>query len=91
MGDHKPISINLAVRMKLEDISALLCDGFSIIPYPVLLRVYGIPQELRGEIHGINDAEGTIEFVDSTTNACTNYDMTQIISVSDVPIKNARN
>lgn len=91
MGNHKPTSINLAVRMKLEEISALLCDGCNIIPYPVLIRVYGVPQELRGEINDIDESVGTIEFTDDTTKACTCYDMTQLISVSDVPIKNTRN
>ena len=91
MGDHKPTSINLAVRMKLEEISALLCDGFSIIPYPVVLRVHGINEELRGEIYDIDEEVGNIEFVDAHSRICTCYDMTHLISVSDVPIKNTRN
>ena len=91
MCDNKLGGITLSVRMKLEEISELLCDGLSIIRYPVHLRVYRVNEELRGEIHIINDTDGTIEFVDSATNACTEYDMSPLISVSDVPTKNTRN
>ena len=90
MNDHRPAGINLSVRMKLEEINALLCDGFSIIPYPVVLRVHGIDGELRGEIYDINEEVGNIEFVDAHTRICTCYDMTQLISVSDVPLQGTR-
>ena len=70
------------IKTKLEEVAEMLCDGWKLVPYSARLRINGISDELRGNIHEVDEENETISFC-NREGLSTTFHFSQIIAISD--------